>query len=133
MINPGWPAEVQEFLKELPAGRAPEVRQLLKIMYNVTGESPKLWQGGMIGFGTYRYKYSSGREGEWFLTGFGVRKTALSIYIVSGFESHKTTLESLGKYKTGKSCLYVKSLEDIDLSLLKTLIKNSVAHLKGAY
>lgn len=133
MIKPKWPADIQQFLEELPAERAPEVEQLLALMHNVTGESPKLWRGGMIGFGTYHYKYDSGREGEWFLTGFGVRKDTLSIYITSGFDMHKAVMESLGKYKTGKSCLYVKGLRDIDLTQLETLIENSVKHMKGIH
>lgn len=106
---------------------------LLGLMKDITKEKPKLWQGNMLGFGSYNYKYDSGREGEWFLTGFCPRKNNLVIYIVDGFEAHKNIMDNLGKFKTGASCLYLNSLKDIDMELLKELIKKSYANMKTKY
>ena len=106
---------------------------LLDLMKDITGEKPKLWQGNMFGFGSYNYKYESGREGKWFLTGFCSRKNNLVVYIVDGFEVHKNIMENLGKYKTGASCLYLNSLKDIDLELLTELIKKSYTNMKTKY
>ena len=103
---------------------------LLNLMMAITGEEPKLWRGNMIGFGTYRYKYESGREGEWFLTGFCPRKNKLVVYIVAGFKEYDDLLKQLGKFKTGSSCLYVNSLQDIDSTMLSRLISLSVEHMK---
>jgi len=103
---------------------------LLQLMMGITGEEPKLWRGNMIGFGTYRYKYESGREGEWFLTGFCPRKNNLVVYIVSGFEGYNDILNQLGKFKTGSSCLYINSLRDIDSNSLANLISLSVGHMR---
>jgi hypothetical protein len=87
-----------------------------------------MWGSSIIGFGSYHYKYESGREGDWFLTGFSPRKQNLTLYIMAGFAQYDELMKKLGKYKTGKSCLYVKSLADIDLATLKTLIQQSVKH-----
>lgn len=84
----------------------------------------------MIGFGTFQYKHDSGREGEWFLTGFCPRKNNLVVYIVAGFKEYDILLSKLGTYKTGSSCLYINSLQDIDVEVLENLIKNSVAHMR---
>jgi len=104
---------------------------LLDIMKKTTGEDPIMWGESIVGFGSYRFTYASGREGDWFLTGFSPRKQNLTLYIVAGFERYGELMKKLGRHKTGKSCLYVKSLEDIHLPTLKTLIKESVAHLRG--
>ena len=88
-----------------------------------------MWGANIIGYGTYRYKYASGREGEWFLTGFSPRKQNLTLYIMSGFDQYDSLLANLGKHSTGKSCLYVKKLEDIDLTTLKEMVKLSVDHM----
>ena len=84
----------------------------------------------MVGFGDYRYKYASGREGDWFLVGFSPRKQNLTLYIMGYLEFYTDILEGLGKFKHGKGCLYIKKLEDIDLDVLKTLITNSINRLK---
>lgn len=91
---------------------------LVALMEEVTGEPAKLWGSSIIGFGSYHYKYESGHEGDWAITGFSPRKQNLTIYIIDGFEKYEGLMSKLGKYKTGKSCLYVKSLEDIDLDIL---------------
>ena len=103
---------------------------ILKLMQEVTGADPHMWGPAIIGFGSYRYKYESGREGDWFLTGFSPRKQNISLYIMSGFRRYEELLNELGKHKTGKSCLYIKKLEDVDLSILRKLIEQSVEHLR---
>jgi hypothetical protein len=90
-----------------------------------------MWGPSIIGFGSYHYKYASGREGDWFLTGFSPRKQNLSIYIMSGFNRYEEILSRLGKFKTGKSCLYINKLEDIDVKVLEKLIISSVNFLRS--
>ena len=85
-----------------------------------------MWGDSIVGFGAYHYKYASGREGDWFLTGFSPRKQNLTLYIMSGFEEYNDLLNKLGKYKTGKACLYINKLEDVDLSVLQELVTKSV-------
>jgi hypothetical protein len=84
-----------------------------------------MWGPSIIGFGNYHYKYGSGREGDWFLAGFSPRKQALTLYLMSGFAPHAPLMRKLGKYKTGRSCLYVKHLADIDLKVLEELVRAS--------
>lgn len=88
--------------------------RILKLMQKITKQQPKMWGGSIVGFGEYHYKYVSGREGDWFLTGFSPRKNNLSLYIMSGFEKNPQLMKKLGKFKTGKSCLYINKLSDID-------------------
>jgi hypothetical protein len=106
---------------------------ILNIMKDITRAEPRMWGSSMVGFGSYHYKYESGREGDWFLTGFSPRKQNLTLYIMSGFNEYDELMQKLGTYKTGKSCLYVKRLDDIDPVILKKLIKKSIAHLKKKY
>ena len=105
----------------------------MKLMRTITAERPILWGTSIIGFGRYRYRYDSGRRGEMPLTGVAPRKQALSIYIMDGVAAHATLLSQLGKHKVGKSCLYVKRLEDIDRGTLERLITESVAAMKRKY
>jgi hypothetical protein len=102
---------------------------ILELTQEVTGEEPLMWGDSIVGFGTYRYKYASGRQAEWFLTGFAPRKQNLTLYIMSGFSNYEQLLGQLGKYKTGKSCLYINKLEDVDINVLRKLIKESVDHM----
>ena len=102
---------------------------VMKIMEDVTGAEARMWGDSIIGFGTYRYKYASGREGEWMLTGFSPRKRNLTLYIMSGFDDYDQLLGELGKYTTGKSCLYIKKIEDVDLDVLRQLVDQSVKHM----
>ncbi len=88
-----------------------------------------MWGDSIVGFGNYHYRYASGREGEWFLTGFSPRKQNLTLYIISGFDGYSSLLENLGKYTTGVSCLYIKKLEDVDLKTLRELVRQSVDHM----
>ena len=110
-----------------------DCRELMKLMAKITGNRAKMWGTAIVGYGKYHYKYESGREGDFFLTGFSPRKQALSIYIVSGFSINPELMEKLGKYKTGKSCLYVKKLDDVDRSVLAQLVKESVAYMREKY
>lgn len=106
---------------------------VMELMGRVTGEVPTMWGDSIIGFGRYRYKYKSGREGDWFLTGLSPRKSNLSLYIMAGFDQYDELMRKLGKFKTGRSCLYVNKIEDVDLGVLEKLIEESVAYMKATY
>lgn len=106
---------------------------ILELMQKVTGSKPKMWGDSIIGFGNYHYVYESGREGDWFVTGFSPRKRNFSLYIMAGFSRYQELLDKLGKHKTGKSCLYVNKIEDIDLHVLRQLVTESVQHMKDNY
>ena len=107
---------------------------ILDMMKKITKEKPVIWGNGVIGFGTYHYKSQSGQEGDWFLTGFSARKQNLTIYIISGFKRYPDLLKKLGKYKiSGGSCLYLNKLGDVDLSVLKKLVTESVKDMKKTY
>ena len=124
-------ASVVEFLntfKDDP--RRQDCFTILELMRNATGSKPKMWGSSIIGFGNYHYVYDSGREGDWFLTGFSPRKQNLTLYVMGGFAQYDTLLKKLGKYKTGKSCLYINKLQDIDLPALRKLIGQSVKHAR---
>jgi len=103
---------------------------ILELMQEVTGAQPKMWGDSIVGFGTYHYKYASGREGDWFLVGFSPRKQNLTLYIMSGLDQSENLLQDLGKYTTGKSCLYIKRVADIDLQTLQKLVERSVEHME---
>lgn len=104
--------------------------EVLKMFKQVTKEEPKMWGPSIVGFGSYHYKYASGREGDWMAAGFSPRKGNLTLYIMTGFDKHDELMKRLGRYKTGKSCLYIKKLEDIDKSVLKDLVKSSYEWIK---
>jgi hypothetical protein len=106
---------------------------LVKLMQEITGSEPKMWGTSIIGFGNYHYKYDSGREGDFMRAGFSPRKTALTLYIMAGFSHYDELMKKLGKYKTGKSCLYVKKLADIDMNVLRELIEASVTFMNKRY
>lgn len=121
---------VTEFINAIPdPERRRECRTLARIMGQITKQRPKMWGPSIVGFGSYHYRYESGREGDWFLTGFSPRKQALTLYIMAGFGNYDTLLRKLGSHKTGKSCLYLKRLADVDLAVLKQLIRQSVQHM----
>jgi len=106
---------------------------ILDLMKRITQAAPKMWGSSIVGFGNYHYKYESGREGDWFLTGFSPRKQSLTIYIMAGFDRYDELMAKLGKYKTGKSCLYIRKIEDVDMNVLRELIQQSVEHLSRKY
>ncbi len=125
----GGAAEVKAFLAAIPdAARRADAQAIFKLMREATGKPAQLWGDSIVGFGRYHYKYASGREGDWFLTGFSPRKQALTLYIMTGFTRYAALLAKLGKFKTGKSCLYLNRLADVDLAVLRELIEASVAH-----
>ncbi len=107
--------------------------ELLELMKGITKERPKMWGKSIVGFGEYHYVYESGREGDMFLTGFSPRKQDITIYIMTGFEKYKKKLSKLGKHRIGKSCLYIKKLENVDKYILKGLITDSVDRMIEKY
>lgn len=120
-------ASVSAFLTTIPdERRRKDCADLARVMKQVTKKKPEMWGTSVVGFGRHHYKYASGREGDWFITGFSPRKDALTLYFMSGLGGQEPLLRKLGKHKVGKGCLYVKRLEDVDLGVLKTLIERSV-------
>jgi nucleoid DNA-binding protein len=105
--------------------RQKDCRAVIDLMREVTKEEPKMWGSAIVGFGRYHYKSQSGREGEWMLTGFSRRKGALTLYILGGLNSF-SELNELGKYKSAKSCLYIKQLGDVDVNVLRKILKKSI-------
>lgn len=105
--------------------------KLVKIMRRVTGDKPVMWGASMVGFGQYHYVYPSGREGDYFITGFSPRKANLTVYVMPGFEAYRTKLARLGKHKLGKSCLYLQGLEGIDLEVLEEILADAVKRMRS--
>lgn len=124
-------ASVEAFINGVDdEGRREDCRTLMKIMSRITKADPVMWGGSIVGFGTYHYVYDSGREGDWFMVGFSPRKKNFSIYLMGGLEHQSDNLARLGKHKTGKGCLYINRLSDINLDVLTTMVKAAVAKLK---
>jgi hypothetical protein len=122
--------KVEDFLNAVKhPRRKADGCELLRIMREITNEEPVMWGPSIVGFGSYHYKYESGREGDMPVTGFSPRKQSLSLYIMSGFDEYEDLLEKLGKHRVGKSCLYINKLADVDISVLKELIRKSVEKL----
>jgi len=125
-------ASVKDFLNRVPEERKrKDSFALLKLMQEVTGARPAMWGPSIVGFGSYHYKYASGREADWPLAGFSPRKQNLTLYITAGFDGYGELLGKLGKHKTGKACLYINRLEDVDLATLKELVRRSVEHMRS--
>ncbi len=103
---------------------------LLELMKEVTGEDPVMWGSSIVGFGSYHYRYESGREGDMPLVGFSPRKQSMTLYIMPGFDDYEEILANLGKHKIGKSCLYVNKLADVDEKVLRSLVRRSYEHMK---
>lgn len=123
-------ASVEDFLNGIEdEQRRRDCFTVLELMRQATQAEPQMWGDSIVGFGSYHYRYTSGREGDWFLTGFSPRKQDLTLYIMSGFDEYDALLDGLGKHKTGKACLYIKRLEDVDLPTLQRLIQESVNHV----
>jgi hypothetical protein len=110
-----------------------DVRKIGAMMRRATGVRASMWGTAIVGYGHYHYKYASGREGDFMLTGYSPRKQALSVYIMTGFKPFPTLMKKLGKYKTGSSCLYIKSLADVDAAILEQLITESVKKMRKTY
>ena len=122
---------VTDFLNKIPEPeRRADCFEVARIMEEITGEKPTMWGPSIVGFGSYRYKYASGREGDWPMTSFSPRKKDLTLYIMMGFEKHADLMEKLGKHSHSKSCLYIKRLSDVHIPTLKKLIKIGLKDLK---
>ncbi len=125
---------VSEFLNSIEdKTKIADCRTVAKMMRDATGKRAKMWGASIVGFGTYDYKYASGQEGSWPLVGFSPRSNNLTLYIMPGFSKFDKLMSQLGKFKTGKSCLYIKSLEDVDQKKLEALIEGSVKQMKRKY
>ncbi len=127
-------ASVSDFLESIPNHQVRnDCQTIVQIMQDATHSSAKMWGASIIGFGTYHYRYASGREADWMRIGFAPRKQNIVLYIVSGFEEFEALRAQLGKHVVGKSCLYIKKLSDVDLPTLEKLIRGSVKHMLEKY
>jgi len=126
--------DVETFLSKIENNqKRMDAFELLKLMKDITKEIPKMWGKSIVGFGEYHYVYESGREGDMFITGFSPRKQDITIYIMTGFGKYKQKLIKLGKHRIGKSCLYIKKLENVDKGILKELITDSMHRMINKY
>ena len=125
---------VEDFLNSIEnEQRKKDAFEVLELMKSITALEPKMWGDSMVGFGSYHYKYESGREGDYMITGFAPRKSNLSIYIIDGFEKYADLLAKLGKHKTSVSCLYITKLDKIDKEILKEIITQSFNYMCKNY
>ena len=125
---------VSDFLSQVQDDkRRQDAISINELMTQITGQQPKMWGGSIVGFGRYHYKYESGREGDFMKVGCSPRKQNLSLYIMPGFDRYDDLLARLGKYKLGKSCLYIKRMEDVELDVLQELILKSYDQMTQKY
>ena len=125
---------VTEFINSIEdRQKRADTKKVAAMMRKTTGKRAKMWGSSIVGYGAYHYKYESGREGDCMIAGFSPRKQALTVYILAGFKRFDTLMGKLGKYKTGKSCLYIKRLSDIDEKVLEKLIGESVNYMRKNY
>lgn len=116
-----------------PEQKKKDCYEIIDLMTKITKKEPKLWGTSIVGFGDYHYRYKSGREGDWFLTGFSPRKNAMTLYLMCDLSHKELHFEGLGKYKLGKGCLYFKKNEDIDFNILERLLIDSIEIIKKTY
>ena len=122
---------VEKFLdSKTDASTRSDCNAIIRMMKKATKALPVMWGPSIIGFGKYHYKYPSGQEADWMLTGFSPRTSNISIYIMTGFKRFEPLMKKLGKFKTGSSCLYIKRLSDVDAAVLEELIVLSVKAMK---
>ncbi len=127
-------ASVTKFLSAIEdKKKRSDCRAIAKMMRDATGKRAQMWGAAIVGYDKYEYKYASGRSGTFMITGFSPRAQNISIYIMPGFSKFSKLMNKLGKYKTGKSCLYIKNLEDVDEKVLARLIKESVEVMRRRY
>lgn len=127
-------ADVAEFLAGIEhKTRAADAQVLLQLFSEITSWPAVMWGPSIIGFGRYRYKYESGREGSHLVSGFSPRKASLSIYIMPGYRDLSEPLSRLGKHKIGKSCLYINKLADVDMDVLEEIIRNGISYMMDNY
>ena len=125
-------SSVAAFIKKLPdAQRQKDALAIIEIMEKQSGFPPKMWGPAIIGFGTYHYKYESGHEGDCPIIGFSPRKAEFALYLSSAFEKRDELLKQFGKHKTGKACIYVKKLEDINVDVLKKMVAASLKYTRA--
>ena len=125
-------ASVLDFLNAVEnEKRRTDALKVNELMREITGEKPAMWGPSIVGFGSVHLKYASGRELDWMLVGFSPRKQSLTLYVMDGFTKYDELLSKLGKFKTGKSCLYINKLEDLNVDVLKELITESVEFMKS--
>lgn len=125
---------VEDFLNTIPdEQKRADAFAIVKLMKQATRFEPTMWGSSIVGFGQYHYKYASGREGDSCLVGFSPRKQNFTLYLMLGVADYSDLLDKLGKHKTGKGCLYINTLADVDVPTLKELIKRSVQQLKAMY
>ena len=110
-----------------------DAKKVAAMMRRVTGKRARMWGPSIVGYGSYHYRYASGREGDFMITGFSPRKQALTLYIMPGFSRFDTLMSKLGKHRTGKSCLYIRRLADVDETVLEQIIADSVGHIRAHY
>lgn len=122
-------ASVDEFLAAAPANRRDDARVVSRMMAEITGEPPVMWGPSIVGFGTYRYTYASGRTGDWPVVGFSPRKASLVLYVSRAFDGADELLARLGRHEVSKACIYLKRLSDLDLAVLHELITRGVASM----
>ena len=124
--------DVGAFLAAVPReDRRADARTMLEILERVTGQQPRMWGPSIVGFGSYHYRYASGREGDAAAAGFSPRSTATTVYVMDGFEDYGELLARLGPYRVGRSCLYLKKLSDVDLGVLETILTASYRKVAG--
>ena len=127
-------ASVEQFLDTVPdPQRREDAKAVCAMMERLSGEPPAMWGPTIVGFGRYRYQYDSGHGGEMARIGFSPRARELVLYLADGFEGRRALMDRLGKYRTGKSCLYIKRLADVDRSVLERLIAGSVEYMREKY
>lgn len=125
-------ADVQAFIDDIPDyEQRQDALRLVEMMSRITGQPPAMWGTTIVGFDSYHYRYASGREGDMCLVGFSPRKRATTVYLMTGFEEYGQLLERLGKHSTGKACLYLKRLNDIDITVLEELLQRAVASMRA--
>ena len=125
---------VTAFLNKISdEGKRRDAFTVAEIMSAITKEKPKMWGTSIVGFGSYHYKYASGQEGDWPVVGFSPRKQNLTLYLMSGFGERAEMLSKLGKHKTSKSCLYINQLADVDLGVLRELMKAGLAYMDAKH
>ena len=123
-------AGVDSFLKTVDDDRRADCKTLVRLMSDATGAKPQMWGSSIVGFGSHRYQYPSGRAGDWFMVGFSPRKRDLTVYIMPGVKRYPRLLAKLGPHSTGVGCLYIKKLADVDVEVLKELLATSVKDLQ---
>lgn len=125
--------DVNKFLDSVAdKQRREDSKRLLEIMREITGVEPIMWGSSIVGFGTQHYKYASGREGDWMAIGFSPRKQALTLYGLIYYDKDRAVAAKLGPHKEGKGCLYINKIADVDLNILKQMIKKSFAENNNA-